>query len=449
MVNYRRILVCLLFVTALLFWAGESARGNGAPDRQYRAADANSCQWVEKAPDRVRSPIQMDIHAGYRIFVFQSDGTIGYRVRGEFPFAAFLSFTIYDGVMLHAALLDYRIEPDPDSTNPFRPGALVNAPDRSFTVTVLPDGAVPDASMPNPIFMPPAPRHSNVVTVVLVQRVYLPEPGQNRFGGDAPTIEPFEVSSPTTPAACPSGDFTAIIDQFGSLGINFSQSPLPRNNKIEFYRPPALDVPFADGSSLMTKHDCTSYLMATVLPDKLAVIHLPAVPLFFDNTNITETTTFEEPQGVRYLSLGSYGASWLSIEENENVAGPDIQTRSDGSADFVAIPIRMWLEDTQGVKEIAGERGYNVMPLADNGPLIEFDVNSPQINPFLIYRNKVATNGFAGDIQNVPCFQGTSFGHAPRVYSASPANMGDYAPIGVECTLSDFLNGDCGQNFSY
>jgi hypothetical protein len=37
----------------------------------------------------------MDIHAAYRLFVFQSDGTIGYRIRGEYPYAAFMSFTIY------------------------------------------------------------------------------------------------------------------------------------------------------------------------------------------------------------------------------------------------------------------------------------------------------------------------------------------------------------------
>lgn len=40
--------------------------------------DANSCKWThEIAPDRVRSPVQMDIHAAYRIFAFKSDGSIG------------------------------------------------------------------------------------------------------------------------------------------------------------------------------------------------------------------------------------------------------------------------------------------------------------------------------------------------------------------------------------
>jgi hypothetical protein len=248
----------------------------------------------------------MDIHAGYRIFVFESDGTVGYKVRGEFPHAAFLSFTIYTkpGV-LHSVLLDYQIVADPGSINPFLPHELVRAANRSYTVTVLPASAAVDATMPNPIYMPPPPRHSNVVTAVLVQRVYLPEPDEDRFGGTNAIIEPFDVSDPKTPAACPTGDYSETASQVGSSDANFSQAPLPRNGTIEFYRPPSETVPFADGSRPLTKHDCTGYLMATVFPDKLAVIHLPAVPVFFDNTDITETTTFVEPD-ARYISLGSY-----------------------------------------------------------------------------------------------------------------------------------------------
>lgn len=416
-------------------------------------AQTLSCKWqAEPAPDHVRSPIQMDLHAAYRIFAFNSDGTIGYRIRGEFPYAAFLSFTIYKDALVYAPLLDNQIIPDPGSRNPFSPRELVNATNRSYTVTVLPDGAATDASIPNPMFMPPPARHSTVVTVVLVQRIYLPEPDKGRFGGvDAPTIEPFEVSNPTTPAACPSGDFT-----FGSFEANFGQSPLPRNGRIEFYRPPASVVPFADGSISETKHSCTQYLMATVFPDQLAVIHLPVVPSFFDNTDTTAGTRFPEPGAVnvRYLSLGSYGASVLPPFETkdgalaqENLAGPDIKTASDGSATFVAIPIGMSPSDTQKVKNKADELGYNVLPLAEYGTLFPLS-KGPLINPFLTYRNKVASSGFSGNIQNVPCFQGKSFSHAAPVYAASPENMGKYAPFGIECSLGDFLSGDCpGRHF--
>jgi hypothetical protein len=321
----------------------------------------------------------------------------------------------------------------------------------TYTVTVLPDGTAAD-SMANPIYMPPPPQGSNLVRVVLVQHIYLTEPKfKDRFGGvDSPIIEPFLVSNPSNPASCPSGDFTAIINQFGDLEANFSQSPLPRNGKIEFYRPPASDVPFADGSSPLTKHDCTGYLMATVYPDELAVIHLPTVPAFFDNTHITKKTTFVEPDGVRYLSMGSYGASPLSAADNENVAGPDIKRQDDGSAMFIAIPIRLDPDLSQRVKEKAESLGYNVMPLGEYGPLIPLFEEGPQINPFLTYRNKVATFGFAGDIQNVACFKGSDFSHAPSpVYAASPKNMGQYAPVGIECLVSDFLYAGCGQDFGH
>ena len=439
-------------ILTLFFASSLPAQSNpGSSSIAPRITDANSCLWqAELAPDRVRSPVQMDIHAAYRIFAFQSDGTIGYRVSGEFPYAAFLSYTIYNDALVYAALLDYEINADQGSINPFLPGELVNATNRSYTVTVLPDGTVPDASMANPIFMPPPARHSDLVTVALVQRIYLPEPGEDRYGGfEAPTIEPFEVSDPATPVPCPSGDFSAITSQFGSLGSHFSQSPLPRNGRIEFYRPPVTEVPYADGDGPQNKHDCTGYLMATVFPDRLAVIHLPQAPAFFDNTNITSTTIFVEPDGVRYLSLGSYGATVMGVLENENIAGPDVRTLPDGSATFVAIPVGLSIADIETVINKADQLGYNVMPLAQYGPLIPDDAEGPQINPFLIYRNKVAAEGFPGNIKNVRCFQGTSFSHAPRVYAASPGNMGEYAPVGIECSVSDFLYGACGQDFHY
>jgi hypothetical protein len=429
-----------------------SQRAGQRPDAQS-SPGVESCPWTaEIARDWVRSPVQMDIHAGYRIFAFQSDGTIGYRIRGEFPFAAFMSFTIYHQFLVYAALTEYQIHADPGSINPFYPeGELVHTPNRSYTISVLPDGAVPDTSLPNPIFMAPLPPGTNRMTVVLVQRIYLAEPKvKDRFGGvDAPTIEAFEVST-RTPVACPSGNFTDITDQFGSVSGNFSQSPLPRDGKIEFYRPPASTVPFADSSSPLTENDCTSYLMATVYPDKLAVIHLPALPTFFDNTHIKNKTRFENPE-ARYISMGSYGATPLGEGENENIAGPDIKTLPDGSATFVAIPIRILLSDTTEAREVwktAHKLGYNVLPLAEYGPLIPLAVNGSWINPFLIYRTKLPAEGFAGSVANVPCFQGSTFGDAPSDYAASPANMGKYAPEGIECSVSDFLDGRCGWEFS-
>lgn len=415
-----------------------------------QGVDRMTCDWNEKAPTEVRSPIQMDIHAGYRTFVFKTDGTIGLRLHGEYPHAAFVSFTVYDNGIVHSVLTDHQIAPDPGSVNPFSPGEFVQAPNRSFTITVLPAGTDSD-SIPNVLTMPPIPHSSTVNTVALEERVYLPEPKQNRYGGDPPTIEAFQVSDPTTPVACPLRDDSVNTDESGNSGGAYGQSPLPNDGIIQFYRPPVILVPFADASRPLTTHDCTSYLEATVFPDQIAVVHLPRVPAFFDNSNVDSTTTFPEPtDGARYISMGSYGASVLKAVQSENVDGPEIKTLPDGSATFVAIPISFSASDYQQVQDKAKELGYNPMPLAENGPLFPGPEPSPNINPFLIYRNKVPAPGFEGDINNVACFHNPKFSQAPSpAFAASPKNMGEYAPIGVECSISGFLYEDCGQEFRY
>jgi hypothetical protein len=435
-------LLAFVFASSLAAQSDRSrSQRPAAATKAVLAAESNSsCRWsFSTAPNLVRSPIQMDIHAAYRMFVFESDGSAGYRVRGQFPFAAFMSFGVYNGAngLLHAAKTDYEIKQDQDAVNPFTEDALVDAPNRSYTITVLPDGATPDDSMPNPIFLPPPPHGSNTVRAVLVHRIYLPEPGvDDRFGGvEEPVIEPFEVSSPETSAACPPYDAAATAPQVESMNPNFSQSPLPKDGVIRFYRPPVSGVPFADGSGELTKHDCTSYLMATVYPQNLAVIRLPAVPEFFDNTNTTPETVFKKTD-VRYLSLGAYGASWLGVDDNENVAGPDLKKLPDGSAMFIAIPIGFSEDLKQQIKDKAAELEYNVLPLAQKGDVL---------NPFLIYRNKVPKPGFVGDIGNVPCFKGADFGRATLRFAASAENMQQYAPTGVECLPSEFLYGTCGQ----
>jgi hypothetical protein len=409
--------------------------------------DRVNCDWRETAPNAVRSPIQMDTHAGYRTFVFKTDGSIGLRVHGEFPHAAFLSFTVYDNGIVHSVLIDHQIEPDSGSVNPFRAGELVEDPNRSFTVTVLPAGADP-GSTPNVLTMPPIPHGSTVNTVALEERIYLPEPDQKRYGGEAPTIEAFEVSDPTTPVACPLRDDSVNTDESADPGGAAGQSPLPVDGIIQFYRPPVALVPFADASRPLTAHDCTSYLEATVFPDQIAVVHLFKVPPFFDNTKIDENTRFPEAtDGARYVSMGSYGASLL---KDENVAGSEIKTLSDGSATFVAIPISLPDSEYNQVKDKALELGYNPLPLARNGSLLPGPEPSPNINPFLIYRNKVPAPGFEGDINNVGCFHNPKFKLAPSpAFAASPKNMAEYAPIGVECTVAGFLYEGCGQEFRY
>ena len=110
------------------------------------------CQWtLLDEPDPavgVRAPVQFDTHAAYAFYLFmlsQSDGRTALKLEGDFPFAAYFGFTIYDGStgVLEAALVDHEIVPEEGSQNPFLPGVEVNTPKRSYTVVVRPHGANP------------------------------------------------------------------------------------------------------------------------------------------------------------------------------------------------------------------------------------------------------------------------------------------------------------------
>lgn len=426
----------LIMATLLIYFvAGERALAQSAPP---------PCPWQQVvAPKEIRFPVNMDTHAAYAIYVFDNDNSAALNVAGSFPYAAFLSYTTYSqNGLLFDALLDKNITPDAGAVNPFQPGAAVNAPNRTYQVTVLPYG---QASNVNSINMPPLPTGATSILTTLVMRVYLPAPGRDRIGGvPLPTITAVSAKDLKTPVPCPAAaqppKSATITDaqkiSFGTFN-DVPQPPPPKMGKILFYRPPVSGVPFADGSGQLTTDDCTTYLMATLDADKLSVIRLKRIPTFFNNTQTNAGTTFQETQ-VRYLSLGSYGASVIPPPGSNlpgNIAGTQLLTTRDGGATFVVIPDSLPAETKQAIMNVARTRNFNVLPMAKLGA---------EVKPFLIYRNKVSATGFEGSISKVPCYTGAPFNTAPADYAASACNMGLYAPEGVECTVENFLIGKCG-----
>jgi hypothetical protein len=381
------------------------------------------CAWPAVAtPTVVRFPTQADTHAAYVMYPFAvpAQNTTALRIQGEFPFAAFLAFAIYDANtgFLFDAITDYQISPDSGSVNPFQNGSRVAAQKRSYTVYLRPNGSAP---LPNSIQMPPA------ADVTLVMRVYLPEPGKDRFGGvPLPRISPVSVNDLSTTTSCPTP--STVIPQLPS---NLTQAPLPVDGRILFFRPPASGVPYADGESMLTAEDCTGYLMASVEGERVPVIHIHHLPQFFDNTMIQPDTIFAASE-VRYVSIGSYGASPLTMQ---NIAGTDMRQTAQGGAFVVGIPHVLPDEVQAAIRARAEAMGANVLEMAS--PL------RPLVKPFFIYRNKVATEGFAGSIKNVGCFLAGDFNQAPPSFASSPENMGEYFIDGIECDAADFIAGAC------
>lgn len=100
------------------------------------------------------------------------------RIQGQFPYARYMSFTVYAGrsLVLIDHLDDQAIVPDRGSTNPFRPGANRRARRRSYTVSIQ-QGAPPlTGRAPNTLYT--GPYHP----LLVLYRVYAPDQGADVYG---------------------------------------------------------------------------------------------------------------------------------------------------------------------------------------------------------------------------------------------------------------------------
>jgi len=102
-------------------------------------------------------------------------------LRGRFPHARYISFNVYDEAGRPTdALADSAIRPDRSSTNPFVVGNRRDRSLRSYTMRVVADSP-PAKRKPNTVYLGSADQPRFVGS--LVYRVYLPDRGQNQFGG--------------------------------------------------------------------------------------------------------------------------------------------------------------------------------------------------------------------------------------------------------------------------
>jgi hypothetical protein len=121
--------------------------------------------------------LALETNADYWITGYAAVPGARLRVEGEFPFARFTGFNLYDAAARPLeALADVEIEPDPGSVNPFRPDASRLAEDRSYTLFVE-FGPPPAEPQPNTLYTGDSPGGT------FWYRVYMPDHGRDRKGG--------------------------------------------------------------------------------------------------------------------------------------------------------------------------------------------------------------------------------------------------------------------------
>lgn len=498
MPDQRRHLLRTLAAAAALALAVSACSGSegnepSAAESQQTTAGSAVCGYLYEWVSAWKFALQPDPHAAYTYVVPQvTSEPIGFVVSGPFPYAAWTSWTIYDSQAQPFSLAkDSSIAPDEGSVNPFVVGTPVLSPERTFTLLILPKGTDAGTIAESLRSIP----SSNVLSsptsgdfYVLANRIYNAFPGYNRGGAAGPTNTPFPevravnyetgdevdcstqnlLPSPKPPTEMPSdrsrppsdgtvelttgdtislGSQGARRDGQGTADLGPEHAPELDPDRIEFTRPPLL--PGGDVSSIPPPDNCAGYLGAATSTTEIGLIRMPHVAEWFDTSNLTATTPFEQEE-TTYVSFNQYGNVVQTYEPGSpntgSLGNEELMVDSSGGATVVVWPRSLTSSQQRDVFAHAEQNGW---------ALIRGDEGGPLTTPNLLIRLKGASESYPGgytptaDRSGVPCYfddnpNATKWNEVSgEKYVASAQNIGAGAPQGVNCSVDEFLGGDC------
>ena len=497
----RRTVLLGVLAAVLVAASACSAAGNGGTSTSpsggatSATADSSVCGYYYEWTSTWKFALQPDPHAAYTYVIPKvTTDPIGYEITGDFPYAAWTSWTIYNGQAQPFGLAtDSKITPDAGSVNPFVVGNQVMAPKRSFTLLVLPKGT-DTGTIAEPLRGIPS---SNVISsptsgseFIIANRVYNAFPGYNRGGAAGPTTTAFPMvravnyqtgapvncgdqnlvpnaKSPTdmpTNAvdANPSDGVLTLTDgrtiAVGSQGSHRSAeggsaaadgaeyAPALNPDLIEFTRPPLL--PGADVSSIPPPDNCAGYLGAATSTTKIGLIRMPHVAVWFSTTGLTPTSVFQQEE-TTFISFTQYGSGVSFYDPGKPDSGSlgngELKVDKSGGSTILVWPPSLSKVDQQQVFALALKNGWALMRGGEQGKVTTAN---------LFVRLKGASASYQGgytptsDRPGVPCY----FDANPtqswsqvtgNQYVASAKNIGTGAPQGVNCTVAEVTGGSC------
>ncbi|MBN1152280.1 MAG: hypothetical protein JXA58_03630 [Dehalococcoidia bacterium] len=395
-----RIAALLWFVgCASLFMSGCTSDDDDYAEPPYGV-------WEDFIGQDPLTPALPDYFANYFAYAFDreadsSTAYVGLRIVGEFGYARYMSYNIYDAVegTSFGAVTDFQMKPLPGNLNPFVPGTSFQATNREYAVTVAPEdyAANPDDNVF--IFADEAIRY---LTVVL--RYYVPQ-GDAIANVPIPTIEAFDIRS---------GDAVDLPARYSvkTTPIEvFQERMRPLFNTIvddtlRFYRSPGGgQFNCADNLYLINAIEMT--------PDDVVTLRL--FPPTFPSSNSEFGQT-----DVRYWSLNQ------GNDDTTTPLGVHDSAFTVSSDGFVYVAIG---DDSIGVR--AQQLGYNFMPW-----------RAQTAQGTLLYKNILTNPGYPGAISQVPYLD---LSNPANVYLLDAKNyIGDYAPTGQKVSGTDFMNGLVG-----
>jgi hypothetical protein len=470
--------------------AGVSAQSpDPSPAASTAPTTAGACPYAKEWLDRWIFALQPDPHAAYTYAIPAVTPGVGFLVTGEFPHAVWTSWTIYtDQGQPYSVVANAKITPDEGSVNPFVVGTPVLSENRDFSVLVVPDGT-DTSTLPASLSDIAA---SNILTspttgeaFIIANRVYNAFPGYTKGGAGGPR----NVAFPTTqavdlatgeiidcgpislfgggsdagaspaPSATPDGTGNGVITlrngktiTVGSQGsrdgskAGAEYAPELDPDLVEFTRPPLL--PGADVSAVPPVDSCAGYLGARMSTDRIALIRMPHVATWFDTSNITAETLYEQNE-ADYISFTQYGNKPGVYRPGDprsgSLADEELLVDATGGTTIVVWPRSLPKAEQKQVFKEARKNGWAIIRGGHAGEVTTSN---------LLVRLKGADPSYTGgysptaDVPGVPCYFDDNQGEpwtalTGDTFVAGPSNIGAGAPMGVNCTTKEFLNGRC------
>lgn len=450
------------------------------------ASGSDVCGYLYEWLSAWRFPLQPDPAAAYSYVAPKiTDQPIALEITGAFPYAAWMSWTVYTdvkgGLQPFSVVQDAAITPDAGSTNPFVVGNMVLAAERQYRLLVLPQG-VDAKSIASSLQGIPA---SNVLTrpndasyFLLANRVYNAFPGYNLGGAGgtadipmpsvravdyqtgakvdcgpinllpsprAPSDMPTAYTHTPAPVTLPGGNQPFGVES--ASDPKGQAAPTFNSHLIEFTRPPIL--PGADVPSVPPPDHCAGYLGAATSTTQIGLIRMPHVATWFDTSHLTNASTFQQREAT-FISFTQYGTALSTYQPGQPTTGSlgnqQLLVDKSGGATIVVWPRSLTRAQQHQVFSYAHSHGW---------ALIRGDRPGKLTTANLFIRMKGASPSYQGgytptsERQGVPCY----FNNHPKdthwysihgqKYVAAPGNIGPGAPQGVNCSAAEFLSGDC------
>ncbi len=376
--------------------------------------------WQENIGSNKTVPLLPDSNVNYFLYSFERKRgePIGIRIKGEYGYARYMSYNIYDNTTLSsvASIVDQKITPDVGSVNPYLTTVDANATNRKYTVHIFARNTGDSSRYSNSLLYNDA-----IEKVGIILRYYIPK--NNQYADvPLPEVEAFntvsgeKVMTPIPVQKNFQESFKDKVDKISLLlsAVSFLEKPID----VFFYK--------FSGAFLYPNLD-NHYLFTPITFNKEKVMMLRYKAPTFSKTNSQFGQT-----DVRYFSICLCNSKTYTFSTTTDT---EFKIASDG---FINIVIG---DEDAALRAKAAGLNYIVLP-----PELKNNVKG-----LIIYRNLLTHPDFPYSMKLVPdILQNLSILNLIQLENLQAQTyLKEYAPIGKKMSKQQFLENFGGFPVSY